>query len=206
MGVVAPFPIPEVIRDINAYTLGAQSVNPKIKTKIVWINTWFDSGKEHEAALALISQNADILSQVTNSPAVVKAAQEKGKFAFGWNSDMGKFAPKGHLAASVLYWEKIYTPVLQQVHNKTWKPGSTWYGVKEGAIDITGFGPMVSKNEKMKVLAVRDKIRNGQYIVFSGPLYKQDGTLLLGKGKHLSNTQLMSMNYFVKGVDAAYPK
>lgn len=95
MGVVAPFPIPEVIRDINAYTLGAQSVNPKIKTKIVWINTWFDSGKEHEAALALISQNADILSQVTNSPAVVKAAQEKGKFGFGWNSDMSKFAPKG---------------------------------------------------------------------------------------------------------------
>ena len=119
---------------------------------------------------------------------------------------MSKFAPKGHLAASVLHWEKIYTPVLQQVTNKTWKPGSTWYGVKEGAIDIAGFGPMVTNDEKMKVLNVQDNIRNGKYVVFSGPIYKQDGALLLEKGKNLSNTQLMSMNYFVKGVDAAYPK
>ena len=206
LGVVAPFPIPEVIRDINAYTLGAQSVNPKIKTKVVWINTWFDPGKEREAAFALMSQNADVLSQVTNSPAVVQAAQEKGKYAFGWNSDMGKYAPKGHLAATILDWEKIYTPVLKQVHNKTWKPTSTWYGIKEGAIDLQAFGPMVTDIEKRNVTAVRDKIKNGQYVVFSGPLYLQNGTLKLEKGKHLSNEELMGMNYFVKGVDANFPK
>lgn len=206
IGVVAPFPIPEAIRDINAYTLGAQSVNPNIKTKVVWINTWFDPGKEREAALALISQKADVLSQVTNSPAVAQAAQEKGKYAFGWNSDMSKFAPKAHLAASVLHWEKIYTPVLQSVANKKWKSGALWYGIKEGAIDLQNFGPMVNMDEKNKVLAVRNNIRNGKYVVFSGPIYNQNGSLILEKGKHLSDKQLMTMNYFVKGVDSPYPK
>ena len=106
LGVVASFPIPEVIRNINAYTLGAQSVNPKIKTKVIWVNSWFNPGKERDAALALIAQGADVLMQNTDSPAVVQAAEQKGVFAFGWDSDMSKFGPKAHLAASVLHWEK----------------------------------------------------------------------------------------------------
>ena len=206
IGLVAPFPIPEVVRNINAYTLGAQSVNPKIKTKVVWINTWFNPGKERDGALALMAQGADVLLQDTNSPAVVQAAEQKGKYAFGWNSDMSKYAPKAHLAASVLHWDKIYTPVLQQVANKTWKSGALWYGVREGAVNIEGFGPAVTAQEKAKVLAVTESMRSGKHTAFTGPIYKQDGTLLIAKGKHLSDSELMTMNYYVKGVDGVYPK
>ena len=119
---------------------------------------------------------------------------------------MSKYGPKAHLAASVLHWDKIYTPVMQQVANKTWKSGSVWYGVREGAVNIEGFGSAVTPQEKAKVLAIRDSIRSGKHTAFTGPIYKQDGTLLIEKGKHLTDKELMTMNYYVKGVDGVYPK
>ena len=206
LGVVASFPIPEVVRNINAYTLGAQSVNPKIKTKVIWVNSWFNPGKERDAALALIAQGADVLMQNTDSPAVVQAAEQKGVYAFGWDSDMSKFGPKAHLAASVLHWEKIYSPVMTQVSNKTWKPSSMWYGVKQKAVDIESFGPSVPAAAKTKALSVRDAIQKGSLHPFAGPIYKQDGALLLAKGKSLDDAALSKMNYYVKGVEGALPK
>jgi basic membrane protein A len=206
LGVVASFPIPEVIRNINAYTLGAQSVNPKIKTKVIWVNSWFNPGKERDAALALIAQGADVLMQNTDSPAVVQAAEQKGVFAFGWDSDMSKFGPKAHLAASVLHWEKIYTPVMTQVSKKTWKPSAMWYGVKQKAVDIESFGPSVSAASKAKALSVRDGILKGTLHPFTGPIHKQDGTLVLAKGKRLDDAALSKMNYYVKGVEGSLPK
>ncbi len=206
LGVVASFPIPEVVRNINAYTLGAQSVNPKIKTKVIWVNSWFNPGKERDAALALISQKADVLMQNTDSPAVVQAAAQKGVYAFGWDSDMTKFGPKAQLAASVLHWEKIYTPTLQQVANKTWKPSSIWYGVKQGAVAIENFGPSVPAPAKAKALAVQSAIAQGTLHPFAGPIYKQDGAVVVAKGAYLNDAALSKMNYYVKGVEGALPK
>lgn len=206
LGVVGSFPIPEVVRNINAYTLGAQSVNPKIKTKVIWVNSWFNPGKERDAALALIAQGSDVLMQNTDSPAVVQAAQQKGVYAFGWDSDMSKFGPKAHLAASVLHWEKIYTPTLNQVNSKTWKPSSIWYGVKQKAVDIESFGPSVPANVKASALKVRDSILSGTLHPFSGPILKQDGSVLVAKGKFLNDAALSKMNYYVKGVEGSLPK
>lgn len=206
LGVVASFPIPEVVRNINAFTLGAQSTNPKITTKVIWVNSWFNPGKERDAALALIAQGADVLMQNTDSPAVVQAAEQKGVYAFGWDSDMSKFGPKAHLAASVLHWEKIYTPTMTQVSNKTWKPSAIWYGVKQKAVDIENFGPAVTPEIKAKAIAARDGILKGTVHPFAGPLFKQDGSQIIAKGKTLDDATLSKMNYYVKGVEGVLPK
>lgn len=206
LGVVGSFPIPEVFRNINAYTLGAQSVNPKIKTKVVWVNSWFNPGKERDAALALISQGADVLMQNTDSPAVVQAAQQKGVYAFGWDSDMSKFGSKAHLAASVLHWEKIYTPTLKQVAAKTWKPSAIWYGVKHDAVKIESFGPSVTAPMKAKALAVQAGLKSGTLHPFKGPITKQNGSVAVVAGKVLTDAELGKMNYYVKGVEGVIPK
>ncbi|RLL49853.1 BMP family ABC transporter substrate-binding protein [Acinetobacter cumulans] len=206
IGVVASFPIPEVVRNINAYTLGAQSVNPKVKNKVIWANTWFNPGKEREAALALIAQKADVLMQNTDSPAVVQAAEQKGVYAFGWNSDMTKFGPKAHLAAAVLHWEKIYEPVMKDVLANKWKSSAIKYGAQQGAVNIENFGPNTTPEMKAKALAVRDAIAKGTLHPFSGPIYKQDGSLLIAKGKSLTDADLAKTNYYVKGVEGTFPK
>ena len=206
IGVVASFPIPEVVRNVNAYTLGAQSVNPKIETRVIWANTWFNPGVERDAALALISQGADVLMQNTDSPAVVQAAEQKGVHAFGWNSDMTKFGKKAHLAAAVLHWEKFYEPVMKDVVEKKWKSEALKFGVKEGAVNIEKFGPAVSADQRAKALAVRDSLKTGAAHPFMGPIFKQDGSLLVDKGKTLTEEQLSSMNYYVKGVKGTFPQ
>ena len=162
VGYVASIPIPEVIRNIDAFTIGARSVNPKITTNVIWINSWFDPGKEREAALALISQGCDVLMQNTDSPAVVQAAQEKGVLAFGWDSDMSKFGGKAQLAASVLNWGVIYKKTLDEVQAGTWKTGDLWWGVKEGAVNIEAFGPAVPADVKKLAEQRRDAIKAGK--------------------------------------------
>ncbi|HEY9108332.1 MAG TPA: BMP family ABC transporter substrate-binding protein, partial [Roseateles sp.] len=136
IGVVGSIPIPEVIRNINSFTLGAQSVNPKIKTKVVWVNEWFDPPKETEAAVALINGGADVLMQNTDSAAVLKTAEEKGKRAFGWDSDMKAYGPKAHLASAVINWSPYYIKATRDALDGKWATGKAWWGVKEGAIDL----------------------------------------------------------------------
>lgn len=206
LGVVASFPIPEVVRNINAYTLGARSVNPKVTTQVIWVNSWFDPGKERDAALALISQGSDTLMQNTDSPAVVQAAEQKGVHAFGWDSNMSKFGPKAQLAASVIHWETIYTKVLSDVANKTWKPSQIWWGVSHGAIDIENFGPDVTPDVKKAALAVRDSIRTGKFHPFTGPIADQSGKQILAKGKVFPDAELSKMNFYVQGVEGVLPK
>lgn len=206
LGVVGSFPIPEVIRNINAFTLGARSVNPKITTNVVWVNSWFDPGKERDAALALISQGADTLMQNTDSPAVVQAAEQKGVHAFGWDSDMSKFGLKAQLAASVLHWDTIYKKTLQEVINKTWKSSSIWWGVSQGAIDVENFGPDVSPDVKKAALAVRDNIKTGKLHPFTGPIADQSGKVILPAGKTFSDAELSKMNFYVQGVQGSLPK
>lgn len=206
LGVVASFPIPEVVRNINAYTLGARSVNPKISTQVIWVNSWFDPGKERDAALALISQGSDTLMQNTDSPAVVQAAEQKGVHAFGWDSNMSKFGPKAQLAASVIHWETIYSKVLSDVVNKTWKPSQIWWGVSHGAIGLENFGPDVSPEVKKTVLAVQESIRTGKFHPFTGPIKDQSGKEILPKGKVFTDAALSKMNFYVHGVEGVLPK
>lgn len=206
LGVVGSFPIPEVIRNINAFTIGARSVNPAISTKVIWVNTWFDPGKEREAALTLIAQGADVLMQNTDSPAIVQAAQEKGVYAFGWDSDMSKFGGKAHLAASVLYWGIIYNQEIEKVIAGTWKTTDIWYGVKEGAVNIQDFGPSTPADVKKLAEERRDAIKAGKLHPFTGPLKDNAGKEMLAAGKVMPDVDLRKMNAYVEGVEGTIPK
>ena len=206
LGVVGSVPIPEVIRNINAFTVGARSVNPKISTKVIWVNAWFDPGKEREAALALISQGCDVLMQNTDSPAVVQAAQEKGVMGFGWDSDMTKFGGNSHLAASVLNWGGIYKKVTAEVEAGKWKTGNIWWGVKEGAVNIDNFSSVVPADVKKLAEERRDAIKAGKLHPFSGPLKDQAGKEVLAAGKVYTDAELKQMNFYVQGVEGTVPK
>ena len=206
LGIVASIPIPEVIRNINAFTIGARSVNPNISTKVIWVNAWFDPGKEREAALALIAQGCDVLMQNTDSPAVVQTAQEKGVLAFGWDSDMSKFGGKAHLAASMLHWDVIYKKVVADVQAGTWKNGEIWWGVKEGAVNIDHFGADVPADVKKLAEERRDAIKAGKLHPFTGPLKDQSGKEFLAAGKAYTDADLLKMNFYVEGVEGSIPK
>ena len=206
VGYVALIPIPEVIRNIDAFTIGARSVNPKITTNVIWINSWFDPGKEREAALAHIAQGADVLMQNTDSPAVVQTAQEKGVMGFGWDSDMTKFGGKAHLAASVLNWGVVYKKVTDEVEAGTWKTGSLWWGVKEGAVDIDHFAADLPADVKKLVEERRDAIKADKLHPFTGPLKDQSGKELLAAGKSYTDEELLKINYYVEGVEGNVPK
>src|SRR5918993_1059241 len=159
LGVVGSVPIPEVLRNINSFTMGAQSVNPKITTKVVWVNEWFSPPKETEAATALINGGADVLFQNTDSPAVLKTAQEKGKRAFGWDSDMTAYGPKAHLASATINWAPYYIKATQDALDGKWATGQTWWGVKEGAIDIVSVAEDVPAEIKAKVEEVKKGLK-----------------------------------------------
>ena len=206
IGYVASIPIPEVIRNIDAFTIGARSVNPKITTKVIWINSWFDPGKEREAALAHIAQGADILMQNTDSPAVVQTAQEKGVMGFGWDSDMSKFGGKAHLAASVLNWGVVYKKVTDDVQAGTWKNESIWWGVKEGAVNIDNFAADLPADVKKLAEERRDALKAGTLHPFTGPLKDQSGKELLAAGKSYTDADLLKINYYVEGVEGSIPK
>lgn len=206
LGVVGSIPIPEVIRNINAYTLGARSVNPAITTRVVWVNSWFDPGKEREAALALISQGCDALMQNTDSPAVVQAAKEKGVIGFGWDSDMSKFGGDAQMAASELNWIVLYKKVMDEVAAGTWKSSDMWWGIKEDAVKIGNFSPRIPADVKKLVTERIDSIKAGKLHPFMGPIKDQSGKVFLAAGKIYSDADLKKMNFYVQGVDGSIPK
>lgn len=201
LGVVGSHPIPEVIRNINAYTLGARSVNPAATTRVIWVNSWFDPGKERQAALTLIAQGVDVLMQNTDSPAVLQAAQEKGVHAFGWDSDMTAFGPKAQLAASEIDWSVWYKKVVGEVLAGTFEPKQqVWYGLKEGAIDLGHIAATVPDDVRALVAARRQGILDGSRPVFMGPLRNQAGKEVVAAGQDLADADKLAMNYYVEGV------
>ena len=207
LGVVGSVPIPEVIRNINSFTLGAQSVNPKIKTKVVWVNEWFSPPKETEAATSLINGGADVLFQNTDSPAVLKTAQEKGKRAFGWDSDMTAYGPKAHLASAVINWGPYYIKATKDALEGNWKGGeSSWWGVKEGAIDIVSIAEDVPAETKAKVEEVKKGLKDGSFSIWKGPIKDQAGKVKVEAGKRMSDGDMLSMSWFVQGVEGTIPK
>jgi simple sugar transport system substrate-binding protein len=205
LGVVGSIPIPEVIRNINSFTMGAQSVNPKIKTKVVWVNEWFNPPKETEAATALINGGADVLMQNTDSPAVLKTAQEKGKRAFGWDSDMTAYGPKAHLASSVINWTPYYIKATKDVLEGKWATGKSWWGVKEGAIDIVSIADDVPAETKAKIDEIKKGLTDGSFSIWKGPIHDNAGKEVLAKDQVADDAFLGGVNFFVKGVEGKVP-
>ncbi len=204
-GYIASFPIPEVVRGINAFLLGAQSVNPDFKIKVVWVNTWYDPGKEADAAKVLISQGADIITQHTDSAAPMQVAAEKGVYAFGQASDMIKFGPKTQLTAIIDNWGPYYVKRAKAVLDGTWKSEDTWGGLKTGMVVMAPYTNMPDDVKKMAE-ETEAAIRDGKLHPFAGPIHDQEGKLRVKKGEVLSDQELLGMNWYVKGVDDKLPK
>ena len=205
LGVVGSVPIPEVIRNINSFTLGAQSMNPKIKTKVVWVNEWFAPPKETEAATSLINGGADILFQNTDSAAVLKTAEEKGKRAFGWDSDMTAYGPKAHLGSAIINWTPYYTKTVREMLDGKWSSQQTWWGVKEGAIDIVSLADDVPAEAKAKIEEVKKGLKDGTFHIWKGPIAGQDGKELLAADAVAEDKFLTGINFYVKGVEGKVP-
>jgi basic membrane protein A and related proteins len=205
LGVVGSIPIPEVIRNINSFTLGAQSVNPKIKTKVVWIGKWFDPPKEGEAAQSLINQGADVLFQNTDSTAVLQTAEKNKKQAFGWDSDMSSFAKDAHLASAVINWGPYYKKAVKDALDGTWKTGQEWWGVKQGAIDIVSISDKVPADIKAKVEAAKAGLKDGSFHPWKGPIVDQAGKTVVEKDQTPDDKFMLGINFYVKGVDGKVP-
>ncbi len=206
LGVVASVPIPEVVRNINAFTLGAQSSNPKIKTKVVWVNEWFNPPKETEAATSLINGGADILFQNTDSPAVLKTAEAKGKRAFGWDSDMTSYGPKAHLASAVINWGPYYIKATKDALEGKWTGNTgSWWGVKEGAIDIVSIAADVPAETQTKVAEVKKGLADGSFVIWKGPIVDNTGKVQVAKDAVADDKFLGGLNFYVKGVEGKVP-
>ncbi|HZN46995.1 MAG TPA: BMP family ABC transporter substrate-binding protein [Ramlibacter sp.] len=199
-GYVAGFPIPEVLQGINAFTLGMRSVDPAAQVKVVWLNTWFDPGKERDAAMALMDQGADVLAFHTGSTAVMAAAQERGKFAVAYHSDMRKVAPDAQLVAVTHQWGDYYKQRTQAALDGSWKTGNVWGGVKDGMIRVDAFGSKVPKSVQDEVMARQKDIAAGKLLPFAGPIADNEGKAVIAKGQSLSDEQILGMKFLVSGV------
>ncbi len=206
-GYVAGFPIPEVLQGINAFALGMRSVNPKAEVKVVWLNVWFDPPRERDAAMTLFNQHVDVIAFHTGSSAVMAAAQERGKLAVAYHSDMRKIAPDAQIAAITHQWGRYYTQRAQAVLDGSWKSGRVWGGVREGMIKVEGFGSKVSQVVQDEVLARQKDIAMGKLHPFHAGQAVQDneGREVIAKGRTLSDEQILKMNWLVQGVQGKLP-
>lgn len=206
VGYIASFPIPEVVQGINAAYLAAKSVNPAVKFRVVWVNTWFDPGKEADAANALIEQGADVIMQHTDSAAPITVAEEKGVLAFGQASDMGRFGPKSHLTAILDNWAPYYIARTQAALDGTWTSGDVWHGIKEGMVTFAPYNPAIPQEIVALAEHARIAISLGQLHPFTGPINRQDGTPWLAAGQTAPDGDLLGMNFYVEGVEGVLPK
>lgn len=206
LGYVAAFPIPEVVMGINAFTLGARSVNPKAEVRVIWTNGWYDPGKEREAAMTLISQGADMLTHHTDSTAVVQSAEEKGVHAFAYHSDMGKYGATAQLSGTTHQWGDYYTQTTQAVLDGSWKSDSTWGGYRQGMIKIVPLSAAVPSEVKTLVNKLEGEMQAGSFSPFTGPITDQNGQSRAAAGQVISDAELNKMNYFVEGVASKLPQ
>lgn len=201
IGYVAAHPIPEVVRGINGFTLGVRRVNPKAHVKVVWTHTWYDPPTEREAADSLLDFKADVIAQHQDTYAPQQAAQERGAYSIGYNSDMSAFAPKAHLTAAVWNWGPYYVRVVKSIQDGTWKNEQYWGGLEEGIIDISPFGPMVPEEVKRLVSDERMKIEKHENAIFEGSIKDNKGKERVKKGVKMTDEELLKMDWFVEGVD-----
>ena len=204
-GYIASFPIPEVVMGINAFMLGAQSINPDFKVKVVWVNTWFDPGKEADAAKVMIGQGADIITQHTDSTAPLQIAEEQGVHGFGQASDMIHFAPKAQLTAIIDEWGPYYVERAQAVLDGTWESANSWTGMSAGTVVMAPYTNMSDDVAAMAAETVA-MIASGELNPFAGPIHKQDGTLAVAEGEIMDDGTLAGINWYVQGVDDTLPE
>lgn len=200
IGYVAAFPIPEVIRGINAFTLGAQLVNPDVEVKVVWTNTWYDPVKEREAAIALLDSGADILAQHQDTTEPPKAAKERGAYSIGYDADMSKFVGESVLCSPMWNWGPYYTETVQAAIDGTWEPHQYWEGLNDHVVKLSDLSPLVPADVRSDVEDVQMMIESGTWDVFTGPIYNQAGELVVKDGERMSDGDMLSMMFFVKGV------
>lgn len=204
LGFVGAFPIPEVIRNINAFTLGAKSVNPKATVKVNWTSTWYDPAKEKEAAKALLDAGVDVVGQHQDTAGPQQAAEEKGVWSTGYNTDMSKVAPKANLSSAVWNWGPYYVNTVKAIQNGTWKSEKYWGGIHDGIVDVV-ITNLVSSENKAKVEAIKEDIKSGKNKIFQGPIKDQKGVERLKAGKVMSDEDIWNIDWFVEGVDGEIP-
>ncbi|WP_281647217.1 BMP family ABC transporter substrate-binding protein [Parendozoicomonas sp. Alg238-R29] len=206
IGYVGSFPIPEVVQGINAFTLGLRETNPDAVVKVVWINSWYDPAKEREAAEALIAQGADIINQHTDSPAPVQAAQDKGVLAFGYDTDMSRFGPDAHLSGSLVHWGDYYTDVAESVLNDSWTAKDIWGGIDSGMVKMAPYNKKIPADVVTAAEKARADIATGSLTIFEGPITAQDGSVKVAGGVKLTDGEILSMNWYVEGVEGELPQ
>ncbi len=205
LGYVAAHPIPEVIRGINAFTLGVRSVNPDAKVHVVWTQTWYDPAKEREAAESLLDIGADMIAQHQDTPAPQQAAEKRGHYSFGYNSDMSSFAPAAHLTAPVWNWSVVYERVANEVHDGSWSSSQYWGGLEDGVVGLAPYSDLVPQDVRDLVEAKKAEIVSGAWDVFTGPINSQDGEGLVAEGETMPDGDMLGMTFFVEGVVGALP-
>ncbi len=205
IGMVATYPIPELVRRINGFALGAQKVNPNVVVKVVWTGSWYDPAKETEAANSLISAGADVIQHLASDTAALQAAEAKGVFSIGYQNDQLSFAPKYGLTSMMINWGPIYATSVQKIIDGTWKPGEIWFGLKEGVVGTGPYGPAVPDSAKASVADIQAKIISGEIQIWKGPVVDQAGTVQIPAGEVWTDAQILNMNYFVKGIEGSIP-
>jgi len=206
VGYVAAYPTPEVVRGINAFTLGVRAVNPRAIVHVVWTYSWYNPPVEKEAALSLIDSGCDVIAQHQDSPAAIQAAQSKGVYAIGYDSIMEKFGPDAYLTAPIWDWSKFYVPDVKSVLNGTWKSRFYWKGMETGIVKLAPMSKLVPISVQKLVMAMENEIKTGNFHVFEGPIYDQNGKLRIQSGKIMSDNELLSMQWFVNGVVGKIPQ
>tara|TARA_R100000005_G_scaffold89765_1_gene60609 strand:- start:16107 stop:17183 length:1077 start_codon:yes stop_codon:yes gene_type:complete len=206
IGYVGSVAIPEVVRGINAMTLAARSVNPNVTVKVAWINSWYDPGKEGDAAKILIDQGADIILQHTDSPAPLQVAESRGVWAVGQASDMSKFAPKAQLTAIIDNWDKYYVERTKAVLDGTWKSQDIWGGLDTGMVELSPYNEAIPEDVVALAEEARKGIIDGSIHPFTGPFKKQDGSVGAAEGETLGDDVLLGMDWYVEGVEGQLPK
>ncbi len=206
IGYIASFPIPEVIRDINSVQLALNKYNPEAELKVVWVNTWFDPGKEADAANAMMDQGVDVILQHTDSPAALQAAERRGKYAVGQASDMSHFGPNAHLLSVVNNWGPYVIETMEAVMAGSWSSEDHWGGVAEDMIVVPGFGPAVSEEVKAGAMDIIASLKAGTFHPFTGPIKNQAGEIKVAEGEVMSKGDLAGMNWYVEGVSGTIPK
>jgi simple sugar transport system substrate-binding protein len=202
IGYIGSFPIPEVVMGINAFTLALRKVNPDAKVNVIWVNDWYNPGKEADAAKAHFDQGADVIVQHTDSPAALQIAQERGLMGFGQASDMRQFAPDAQLTAIVDNWGSYYIERVQAALDGNWETHGVWMGLKDGAVEIAPYGPKVPEDVAKEADSVKAAIIAGELHPFQGPILDQSGAVRVPEGKHLSDEELHKMDWYVQGVTA----
>lgn len=206
IGYIGSFPIPEVVRGINAFTIAMRKVNPDAEVKVVWVNSWYDPGKEGDAAKALIDQGADIIAQHTDSPAPLQVAEQRGVHAFGQASDMKAFAPKAQLTSIIDNWNPYYVERTRAVIEGTWESQDVWHGLKEGMVEMAEYGDAVPEDVRAAADAIEQAIIDGSLHPFQGPISNQAGEVVVAEGETVSDEDLLGMNWYVEGVQGELPK